>query len=614
MRIDKKNRKSFKKAAIANIKRHYWLFVVMCFLGVMIGAEFSTTDYLASARTGAFSEIVNQDPQIETIEDEIVKAREENFDNSVFMQSVYEGILNREYENENLNLMFSRSKGTLNAVIDYVTSGTIVSNISSMVLILVGTPSAANIVMTVITVLVTGGFWLLVSNLYKSVVRRIALEGRIYNKIPFGRFMFFIKVRRWFNTAFGMALYSICIYASLATVIGYPIVYYGLILMPYIIAENPDIRPVDALKLSWKMMKGNKFNAFKISLSLMGWNILGTLTVGLLNIFFLNPYRITIYSEVYATLRDDYLKNNPSDEVLLNDKYLFSKPDLQALKMAYHEVDIALAAPEYKLQGLTGAKKFFANTFGVVLWNTPDELAYEDNQAKRQSTMNLKDELEGLSYPTRLGPISESRHRRSLSNIHYMRHYSLLSLISMFFIYSVFGWTWEVFYYYILQGHFINRGVLHGPWLPIYGVGGVLILACLFKLRKNPGKHFIGTIVLCGALEYFGSVILELLFDAKWWDYSGFFLNLHGRICAEGLLVFGIAGLAFIYVLSPILDDLIRKINPKKLLPVAIILSVIFVGDLIYSRMVPNTGDGITDGFAGGERIEEVIETNGDIE
>ena len=47
----------------------------------------------------------------------------------------------------------------------------------------------------------------------------------------------------------------------------------------------------------------------------------------------------------------------------------------------------------------------------------------------------------------------------------------------------------------------------------------------------------------------------------EWWDYSGYFLNLDGRICAEGLCVFGIGGMAFIYVLAPVFDNMIAKIN-----------------------------------------------------
>jgi len=267
----------------------------------------------------------------------------------------------------------------------------------------------------------------------------------------------------------------------------------------------------------------------------------------------------------------------------------------------YPEAVNVLSAPEYELQGLTGAKKFFAEHFGIVLWNTDDEMKYEQNQASRQRIKNMKDELEGLCYPTRLAPIPESHKSGRFANMHYMRHYSLLSLVLMFFIYSGFGWVWEVFYYYLLQGHYINRGVMHGPWLPIYGAGGIAILVFLFPLRKSPSKHFFATMGLCGILEYGTSVFLEYAFGAQWWNYDGFFLNLNGRICAEGLLIFGVAGLAFIYFLSPLLDDVIRKFKPMKLLPVAILLVAIFISDMIYSTFKPNKGDGITDDFAGTE-------------
>ena len=45
----------------------------------------------------------------------------------------------------------------------------------------------------------------------------------------------------------------------------------------------------------------------------------------------------------------------------------------------------------------------------------------------------------------------------------------------------------------------------------------------------------------------------------KWWDYTGYFLNLHGRICAEGLLVFGVGGMAFVYVIAPLIDNWVKE-------------------------------------------------------
>lgn len=155
---------------------------------------------------------------------------------------------------------------------------------------------------------------------------------------------------------------------------------------------------------------------------------------------------------------------------------------------------------------------------------------------------------------------------------------------------------WEVTLALITEGMFVNRGTLHGPWLPIYGTGGIIILLLLKKLRPHPALLFVGTVVLCGCLEYFSSWYLELTHDGqRWWDYTGYFLNLNGRICAEGLLAFGLGGLATVYLLAPALDNLLARAHRRIMAVVAIVLLVAYVGDNIYSSIVPNTGAGITD-------------------
>ena len=117
----------------------------------------------------------------------------------------------------------------------------------------------------------------------------------------------------------------------------------------------------------------------------------------------------------------------------------------------------------------------------------------------------------------------------------------------------------------------------------------------LYKLRGKPIREFIATILLCGCVEYFTSWLLELIHDGeKWWDYSGYFLNLHGRICAEGLLVFGLGGMAIVYFLAPLLDTVIRRFRSRVLMPICLVLLIIGC-DQIYSCSHPNTGKGITD-------------------
>ncbi len=177
----------------------------------------------------------------------------------------------------------------------------------------------------------------------------------------------------------------------------------------------------------------------------------------------------------------------------------------------------------------------------------------------------------------------------------YMRNYSLLSLMLLFFIFSGVGWLREVCLHMVNHGEFVNRGFLHGPWLPIYGSGGVLILILLKRLRVHPVKEFLSMILLCGVVEYMTSWVLEAVTGGKrWWDYTGYFLNLNGRICAEGLLIFGIGGMIIVYGIAPLLDSFLRRFSTRLLLPICLVLLCLFLGDMAYSAVVPNTGKGVT--------------------
>lgn len=189
----------------------------------------------------------------------------------------------------------------------------------------------------------------------------------------------------------------------------------------------------------------------------------------------------------------------------------------------------------------------------------------------------------------------ENRLAKLMKDRNPARHYDLVNLILLFFIFAFVGWCWEVLLHIVQDGIFINRGTMHGPWLPIYGFGGVFIIICLRKLSHKPVLLGVTTIVLCGVLEYFGHWYLEITKGMKWWDYSNHFLNLNGRICFEGLLVFMLAGLAAVYILGPALDDLLNRVSKKIRWIVAAVLVAIFSCDLVYSHYVPNVGRGITD-------------------
>ncbi len=176
-----------------------------------------------------------------------------------------------------------------------------------------------------------------------------------------------------------------------------------------------------------------------------------------------------------------------------------------------------------------------------------------------------------------------------------MRTYAFWSLVLAFFAFSVVGWLWEVSLHLYGDGVFVNRGVMHGPWLPIYGGGVVLILVLLARWRSKPWLEVVLIVLLCGAVEYTTSAVLESTAGLRWWDYTGYFMNLNGKICGEGLTVFAIAGMISVYLLVPVLDSMWLRAKPKVLAVISIVLLICFSADIVYSAKVPNTGKGITD-------------------
>lgn len=354
------------------------------------------------------------------------------------------------------------------------------------------------------------------------------------------------------------------------------------------------------------MMKGHKLECFVYELSFILWEVLGTLTVGISNLLFLSPYKAAAFSEYYAELRRIAKENHLEGSDLMNDTYLFEAADKAVLREAYADVIAMDEMPEEEIP-LTGFRGFLARVFGVTIFNRKDEEKFQAQEERKLKVAAMKNIIEGRSYPGRLSAIPESQKNKQVEHIHYLRHYSIPSLILLYFAFSLVGWLWEVSLHLITDGEFVNRGVLHGPWLPIYGTGAILILVLLNMFRKKPVLEFISTIIVCGCVEYFTAYYLELTHGGqKWWDYSGYFLNLHGRICAEGLLIFGIGGMAIAYVAAPLLDNFIRKIRFGILVPICVVLLGIFSVDQVYSKKHPNTGKGITDYH--GASIDDSVE------
>ncbi len=79
---------------------------------------------------------------------------------------------------------------------------------------------------------------------------------------------------------------------------------YEYLMIPYILAENPDIDAKEAFAMSKQMMTGNKWNAFVLELSFFGWMLLSACTCNILAIFWVNPYMYMTLAELYVALKE----------------------------------------------------------------------------------------------------------------------------------------------------------------------------------------------------------------------------------------------------------------------------------------------------------------------
>ena len=164
-----------------------------------------------------------------------------------------------------------------------------------------------------------------------------------------------------------------------------------------------------------------------------------------------------------------------------------------------------------------------------------------------------------------------------------------INLVLLFFVYAFAGWCMEVTLKYRQYHRFINRGFLTGPVLPIYGCGAVLItvvIGGLSGVESGFVMTFALSFVICGAVEYLTSLILEKRFHARWWDYSTKPMNLHGRVWIGNLILFGLGGVAIIHILNPVIYRVFGSIPLRVREFLAPVLLVLIAVDFVISHFV----------------------------
>lgn len=145
-----------------------------------------------------------------------------------------------------------------------------------------------------------------------------------------------------------------------------------------------------------------------------------------------------------------------------------------------------------------------------------------------------------------------------------------------FMMYAVFGWLYEVFLEVVVYNWgFSNRGVLFGPYCPVYGVGALLFIIFVNHLIKNkPLKTkilmipivFLLCMFIATATELITSYLCEFFMGSwPWQTYADYKYNFQARIALSPSIRFGIGGILFLYILQPLFEKLVKKLKRKKL-------------------------------------------------
>lgn len=123
--------------------------------------------------------------------------------------------------------------------------------------------------------------------------------------------------------------------------------------------------------------------------------------------------------------------------------------------------------------------------------------------------------------------------------------------IFMFFVFTMIGWIHETTVESLYHRKFVNRGSLHGPYIPVYGFGGCLMILCCYPFRENGFFVFLSGLICCTVLEYFTGWLMETIFHRQFWDYSMMKLTYKNRISLLSSLCWGAMSLLQVYLLFP---------------------------------------------------------------
>ena len=298
-------RKNLNDKAKKTVKNNYWTAVVLCFVITILTGEYgnSITGIWQSGDSVLPDYVITQNQYL--IENEISK------DNIAEIQEKQEKI---EEITENLTENQLKMVNTITSNLNSLTkSQKYIYKIWDAIELFIMNQNLLGVAYELIAIIAILYIILLAEPLLVAERRYFIIASEKENT-KMGVMKEIFKRKNWSNVAVIMFFKSFYNFLWYLTIIGGIIKTYEYRMIPYLLAENPDMNKKEVFARSKQMMKGNKWKTFILDLSFILWEILSTITFGLLDILYVNPYKIATSVELYKTLKE----NNNVEEVSKN--------------------------------------------------------------------------------------------------------------------------------------------------------------------------------------------------------------------------------------------------------------------------------------------------------
>ena len=202
-----KKRKELVQGALKTVRRHYWMLVLVCLIGTVLGIENEENLDIAGLRFGMEQEenlqitglFVELPEELDRFNNPLLRAINDLWNGNVerpsqdILDQKREELVNRKY--------FGGSAGVFTAAVRVMTSGELLFLIYQEVNGIIGSPNVTTILLIILAAALYIFIWLFIKEVYVVINRRIVLEARTYDKVPVARFLFPLRVKKWCQTA-----------------------------------------------------------------------------------------------------------------------------------------------------------------------------------------------------------------------------------------------------------------------------------------------------------------------------------------------------------------------------------------------------------------------------